>query len=140
MMNIGIAGAGVLGRLLAWRLTRAGHRVTVLDPAGGPLDRGAAGWTAAGMLSPSAELECADLQVFQDGLDSIDMWAEIVAALPGPPDFARRGVDGQTAAILLIAQAPIAIVLAGWSALFLPLTLLLLISATAVMSLLALDA
>jgi glycine oxidase len=91
MMNIGIAGAGVLGRLLAWRLTRAGHRVTVLDPAGGPLDRGAAGWTAAGMLSPSAELECADLQVFQDGLDSIDMWAEIVAALPGPPDFARRG-------------------------------------------------
>lgn len=54
------------------------------------------------------------------------------------PDFARRGVDGRTAAILLIAQAPIAIVLAGWSALFLPLTLLLLISATAVMSLLAL--
>ncbi len=91
MMNIGIAGAGVLGRLLAWRLIHAGHRVTVYDPADGPLARGAAGWTAAGMLSPSAELECADLQVFQDGLDSIGMWMEILAALPGNPDFARRG-------------------------------------------------
>lgn len=90
-MHIGIAGAGVLGRLLAWRLVRAGHRVAIFDPADGPLARGAAGWTAAGMLSPSAELECADLQVFQDGLDSIDMWPEIVAALPGAPDFDRRG-------------------------------------------------
>ncbi len=90
-MHIGIAGAGVLGRLLAWRLVRAGHRVAIFDPADGPLDRGAAGWTAAGMLAPSAELECADLQVFQDGLDSIDMWSEIVPALPGAPDFARRG-------------------------------------------------
>ena len=91
MMHIGIAGAGALGRLLAWRLVRAGHRVAIFDPADGPLARGAAGWTAAGMLSPSAELECADLQVFQDGLDSIDMWSDIVAALPGAPDFARQG-------------------------------------------------
>lgn len=90
-MQIGIAGAGVLGRLLAWRLVRAGHRVTIFDPADGPQARGAAGWTAAGMLSPSAELECSDLQVFQDGLDSIKMWSEIVAALPGAPDFARHG-------------------------------------------------
>lgn len=90
-MHIGIAGAGVLGRLLAWRLSRAGHRVAVYDPADGPLARGAAGWTAAGMLSPSAELECADLQVFQDGLDSLGQWSEIVAALPGAPDFDCHG-------------------------------------------------
>ena len=36
MARIGIAGAGVLGRLLAWRLSRAGHSVTVFDPAAGP--------------------------------------------------------------------------------------------------------
>ena len=90
-MNIGIAGAGVLGRLLAWQLSHAGHQVTVHDAADGPLGRGAAGWTAAGMLSPSAELECADLQVFQDGLDSIRLWSEIVAALPGSPDFHCEG-------------------------------------------------
>ena len=59
--HIGIAGAGLLGRLLAWRLAGLGHAVTVFDPAGGLLARGhAAGWTAAGMLSPWAELECAD--------------------------------------------------------------------------------
>ena len=32
-IRIGIAGAGLLGRLLAWRLSRAGHRVSVFDPA-----------------------------------------------------------------------------------------------------------
>lgn len=90
-MRIGIAGAGVLGRLLAWRLGRSGHDVAVYDPADGPLGRGAAGWTAAGMLSPSAELECADLQVFQDGLDSIPLWAHITAQLPGAPDFDCQG-------------------------------------------------
>ena len=48
------------GRLLAFQLTRAGHWVEVFDPAPDAHARGAAGWTAAGMLSPVAELECAD--------------------------------------------------------------------------------
>lgn len=91
ILRIGIAGAGVLGRLLAWRLSRAGHRVTVFDLASGPLGRGAAGWTAAGMLSPSAELECADQRVFRDGVDSIRMWEDIIRDLPGAPDFDGRG-------------------------------------------------
>ena len=30
-MNIGIAGAGLMGRLLAWQLLRRGHRVTLFD-------------------------------------------------------------------------------------------------------------
>ena len=33
VLSIAIAGAGLLGRLLAWRLSRAGHRVDVFDPA-----------------------------------------------------------------------------------------------------------
>ena len=67
MARIGIAGAGVLGRLLAWQLGRAGHAVTVFDPAPGPQapatgslaqrSAHAAGFTAAGMLSPIAELD-----------------------------------------------------------------------------------
>ena len=32
-MRIGIAGAGLLGRLLAFQLGRAGHEVAVFDPA-----------------------------------------------------------------------------------------------------------
>src|SRR5580765_8064812 len=91
-LHLGIAGAGLLGRLLAWRLSGLGHAVTVFDPARGPLDRGhAAGWTAAGMLSPWAELECADARVATLGLRSLVLWAGVVAQLPQAPDFRRDG-------------------------------------------------
>ncbi len=90
-LRIGIAGAGLLGRLLAFTLSRAGHRVEVHDPAAGPDARGAAGWTAAGMLSPLAELESADERVFRLGLRSIDLWPQILAALPAPVEFRRDG-------------------------------------------------
>ena len=91
-LQIGIAGAGLLGRLLAWRLAHGGHRVTVFDPASGPLERGhAAGWTAAGMLSPWAELECADAHVADLGLRSLVLWGDIVRRLPAPLHFRREG-------------------------------------------------
>ena len=91
-LHIGIAGAGLLGRLLAWRLTEVGHRVTVFDPASGPHERGhAAGWTAAGMLSPWAELESADAHVAQLGLRSLALWADIVSRLPTPVHLQREG-------------------------------------------------
>ncbi len=90
-MNIGIAGAGLLGRLLTYLLTQAGHRVSVFDPAPGPQARGAAGWTAAGMLSPTAELECADMNVFNYGLRSLQRWGEIIPELPGQVSLSRAG-------------------------------------------------
>ncbi len=91
-LHIGVAGAGLLGRLLAWRLAEGGHRVTVFDPASGPLERaGAAGWTAAGMLSPWAELECADAHVAELGLRSLALWADIASRLPTPVHFRREG-------------------------------------------------
>ncbi len=80
-MKIGIAGAGLLGRLLAFQLARAGHTVTVFDPANGPEHRVAAGWTAAGMLSPMAELETANLAVFEQGMRSLALWQGIVSLL-----------------------------------------------------------
>lgn len=90
--RIGIAGAGLLGRLLAWRLSALGHSVTVFDPASGPADTGhAAGWTAAGMLSPWAELECADQRVAELGWRSLDLWTAIVAQLPAAVHFRRNG-------------------------------------------------
>ena len=93
--HIGIAGAGLLGRLLAWRLSGLGHAVTVFDPAAGPLDRGqTAGWTAAGMLSPWAELESADGHVAELGLRSLGLWAEVISQLPQRPEpvyFRREG-------------------------------------------------
>ena len=92
--HIGIAGAGLLGRLLAWRLSAAGYRVEVFDPAAGPDDRTppqAAGWTAAGMLSPIAELETADLATARRGWRSLDLWAEWLPRLPRQVDFRRQG-------------------------------------------------
>lgn len=90
-LRIGIAGAGLLGRLLALQLGRAGHEVHVFDPAGGPEERGAAGWTAAGMLSPVAELETADERVFRWGLRSLELWPQIVASLGHPVELRRDG-------------------------------------------------
>ncbi|MFZ5529252.1 MAG: FAD-dependent oxidoreductase [Pseudomonadota bacterium] len=97
-LHIGIAGAGLLGRLLAWTLAHQGHRVSVFDPAAGPQPafdgQGAAGFTAAGMLSPLAELETAEPDVAARGWVSIGRWAAITAALAArghAAPFARLG-------------------------------------------------
>lgn len=98
MATIGIAGAGLLGRLLAWRLSRGGHRVSVFDPAPGPdaptLPPGraathAAGFTAAGMLSPIAELDSADAAIARLGWRSLPRWQAIGAALGGDEPLVR---------------------------------------------------
>ncbi len=117
-MKIGIAGAGLLGRLLAFQLSRAGHEVEVFDPAPHAEARGAAGWTAAGMVSPVAELECADENVFALGLRSLALWPQIVDALPLPVELrlegslllAHRGDEGAARRVvdLLTRKAPAA--------------------------------
>ncbi len=94
-MRVGIAGAGLLGRLLAWALAEAGDEVEVFDPAPGPEPRfdgrGAAAFTAAGMLSPLAELDASEPEIAALGLRSLDLWQEICARLPERPFFARKG-------------------------------------------------
>ena len=102
--RIGIAGAGLLGRLLAWRLARAGAQVQVFDPArdAGPVFRSeavddaayaptAAAFTAAGMLSPLAELDNAEPAQAALGWRSIALWRQIAAALPDHPFFRVEG-------------------------------------------------
>jgi glycine oxidase len=105
MVRIGIVGAGVLGRLLAWQLGNAGHAVTVFDPAPGPQPPAActltprpayaASFTAAGMLSPIAELENADPAMAQLGWRSLALWRGIAEQLRDQgcvsPLFAQNG-------------------------------------------------
>src|SRR5574343_1666086 len=83
--HMGIAGAGLLGRLLAWTLSRQGHAVSVFDPAPGPAPRfdglGAAGFTAAGMLSPLAELDNAEADVAARGWVGLACWQAVAAEL-----------------------------------------------------------
>lgn len=100
MATVAIAGAGLAGRLFAWALARAGHRVEVFDAGSGPAPafdgHGAAAFTAAGMLSPLAEQECGGAEIAALGQASLALWPGIVAGLGAggcarPPRFARNG-------------------------------------------------
>lgn len=93
--SIGVAGAGLLGRLLAWQLARAGHQVSVFDPArdAQPSFDGkqAAAFTAAGMLSPLAELDNSSAEVAALGWRSIALWRDVVSRLHAKPQFSTDG-------------------------------------------------
>ena len=78
--RIGIAGAGLAGRLLAWRLLRAGYAVELFD-AHARADRSSAGPTAAAMLSPTAELAAADAGIHALGVASLSIWPQWLAEL-----------------------------------------------------------
>ena len=88
MAAIAIAGAGLAGRLLAWKLTRAGHAVEVFDASPGPAPafdaQGAAAFSAAGMLGPLAEQEQGGAEIAALGWRSMALWPVIVAALSQP--------------------------------------------------------
>ena len=94
MARIGIAGAGLLGRLLAWRLS-PDHDVTVFDPADGPQarsdGRGPAAFTAAGMLSPLAELDNSGPAIAALGWRSLALWREITETLAQVGSFRTLG-------------------------------------------------
>lgn len=101
-LHIGIAGAGLAGRTLAWRLLRAGCRVSLLDARPrAALDT--ASMTAAAMLSPLAELAVSDEVVFALGQRSMQLWPEWIAELAEgsgePVYFRQKGT-------LVVAHAP----------------------------------
>ncbi len=80
-MRIGIAGGGLAGRLAAFHLSEAGHNVTVFDPSPSPSpavgSMRAAAFTAAGMLSPIAEMESGGDYVRALGERSLTLWKSL---------------------------------------------------------------
>ena len=74
--DVAIAGAGLTGRLLAWRLASQGLKVEVFDA--GPINETskAAAYTAAAMLSPMSELVASEKQIFDLGMASIPLWQQ----------------------------------------------------------------
>ncbi len=54
-MKVVIAGGGIIGLTLAWRLSQQGVSVTVLEAA---TAGGEASWAGAGMLAPGGEIKC----------------------------------------------------------------------------------
>jgi len=111
MSRVGIAGAGVAGRVAAWQCLRAGHQVSVFDASASPNPRlgtpRAAGWTAAGMLSPIAEMECGGPLVRDFGQRSLSMWQdmdrELEGRLAGRP---RRHGSGDDHRDIMASEAP----------------------------------
>lgn len=88
-MQLGVAGAGIAGRLLAWRLAISGHQVTVFDAA----DEGeeqACSYAAAGMLSPWAEAETGDAEVQQLGQQSLSLYQRWLPQLSSQVLFKRQ--------------------------------------------------
>ena len=95
--HIGIAGAGLAGRLLAWRLALAGCKVSLFD-AGQRDDSTSASQTAAAMLSPLAELAVSDDAVFELGQRSMQLWPQWLAQIDersdGPPQASSAPSGG----------------------------------------------
>ena len=80
-MNIGIAGVGLVGRVLALNLLQQGHTLTLFDEDTAYGDK-AAGMTAAGMLAVFAELESAESVIFDHGNRSISARSSRAHPLP----------------------------------------------------------
>lgn len=88
--KIGIAGAGLVGRLLALNLIKKGHSVTLFEKDSHGSEQ-AAGLTAAGMLAPFAELEIAEASIFATGQRSISLWPELLSQINIPEAFQQVG-------------------------------------------------
>jgi len=89
-MNIGIAGAGLVGRVLALNLLQHGHTVTLFDEDTAYGDK-AAGITAAGMLAVFAELESAESIIFDHGNRSIVLWPALLEQVGIPDAYQQEG-------------------------------------------------
>lgn len=85
--QIAIAGAGLLGRLLAWRLRLLGHEITLFEAGkllpGDNVPRAAA-FTAAGMIAPLSEAVVSDANVYRMGQFALQRWPEWLTDLPSP--------------------------------------------------------
>ena len=88
--TVGIAGAGLIGRLIAFRLCRAGRKVTLFDRDTRDGSTSCT-WAGAGMLAPWAELEKAEPSIAILGQRSLDLWPRLLAELSSPVFFQRTG-------------------------------------------------
>ena len=90
MAHVGVAGAGVLGRLMSLLLSEQGLQVSLFD-RDAVNGENSCSWAGAGMLAPWAELEKAEPVIAELGGRSLDLWPEIITRLENPVFFDREG-------------------------------------------------
>lgn len=95
-MRVEIAGAGLMGRMIGWRLAEGGAEVTLHERASREAPESAA-QAAAAMLAPVSEYPDADPAIFEMGRRSLELWPPLLDALDVP-----YSIDGS----LLVAHGP----------------------------------
>lgn len=78
--KIAIAGAGLMGRLLAWRLALLGHSIHLFD-AGSITNPKNAAHTAAAMISPLSEVVVSERLIYDMGMQSLAIWPKWIEQL-----------------------------------------------------------
>ncbi|WP_413662874.1 glycine oxidase ThiO [Microbulbifer sp. CNSA002] len=99
--KVAIAGGGLLGRLLAWRLCQRELDITLFEAGDLSAPVGGACWTAAGMISPLSELVHSDKQVYNLGLKSLEIWSEWARQLE---EQSGQDVEYRRAGSVLVAH------------------------------------
>jgi glycine oxidase len=88
--DFAVIGGGLVGRLVAWQLAGAGHRVALYE-RGDEAGTQSAAWVAAAMLAPLAEATSAEQLVVELGAASLARWPALLAQLPEPVFYQRNG-------------------------------------------------
>lgn len=112
-MRIGIAGAGLMGRLIGWRLTLAGHDVTLCERARRHAP-GSAAHVAAAMIAPMSELPDSEPEVARMGWSGLAVWRRwlgelaVSHAFEGAVAVAHRSDEALLEAFerVLLARSP----------------------------------
>lgn len=85
-----IIGSGLIGRLLAWRLCRAGYQVDILS-SDDQQGTSSAGYVAAAMIAPTTEAISCEAMVQTIGKKSLQLWPQWLAELPEAVFYQNNG-------------------------------------------------
>lgn len=88
--SVGIVGAGVLGRLLALKLSSSGWKVTLFDRHR-HLSSQISSFAATGMLAPYCALDTAEVSLFHLGKFSLELWPRILEEFGLRVFFQKQG-------------------------------------------------
>lgn len=88
--TVAIAGGGLLGRLLAWRLAEQGLRVALFEQSSRNVEQSAA-FVAAAMLAPMAEAVDTSQLVVNLAYQSLEKWSQWIPTLAQPVFLQQNG-------------------------------------------------